>query len=550
MKLLQFSRITVFVLALAMLSPGQATADDGSSRTDTRPNILLIVADDLGYADLGSFGSDIETPNLDALAESGIRFSQFHTAVKCAPTRAMLLSGNNSHVAGMASQGVRGILGEPYPGYEAALSERVIPFPQLLKANGYHSYMAGKWHLGVKPEQSPGAAGFERSFALLHGAGNHWDAKGFFEGGSVYRADGEITTWPDGRYSTDIYTDRLIEFIDLNRESGQPFFAYAAYTSPHWPLQVPEDELDRYAGRYDRGYDWLREHNFKTLMDAAIIPESSKLPPRNEEIIAWNKLAADEQRREARKMELYAAMVSNLDHHVGRLIGHLRESGLLENTLIVFMSDNGAAAEDFFNDAVKWPKFHAYLQQHYDNSLDNMGQPDSFVSYGAPWAEAGSAPFQRYKTFTREGGITAPLIIAGPGVDKAGSISNEYVTVMDLAPTFLELAGATYPVEEGIHPMRGASMTGFLSGMAESVHADDYVTVHAHRGRVLLRQGNWKLTNLEPPFDESKLELFNLAVDPSETTDLRATEPEKFQELLELWRSERKELGIVLPEDL
>ncbi len=520
-----------------------------AAEVDERPNILLIVADDLAYADLGSYGSDIATPNIDALAAEGVLFTQFHTAVMCAPTRAMLLSGNNNHVAGMASQGVTGILDFPFPGYENHLSDRIVPFPRLLREGGYHTYITGKWHLGKTAEYSPRAAGFEQSFTNRDGGGNHWDATGYSEGGSVYRANGEIVEWPKGSYTTDLFTDRLIEFIDSNRDDGKPFFAFAAYTSPHWPLQVPEAELDRYAGRYDRGYEWLREQNFESLKAAGIIPPSSTLPPRNEAVTPWAELGPEQRRREARKMELYAAMVSNLDYHVGRLVGYLKAHDLYDNTLIIFMSDNGAAAEDFFGDP-KWGEHYDYTRAHYDNAYENMGKANSFVSYGAPWAEAGSAPFSRYKGYTREGGITAPMIIAGKGVATSGEKSSAYLTVMDLAPSFLELAGVDYPTGGPVQPMRGESINALLARKAQTVHDENYLTVHSHRGRVLIRKGKWKLTNLEPPFDEAGLELFNLEVDPGETNNLAIAEPDKFQELLELWRVECKELGIVLPQDL
>ena len=208
---------------------------------DERPNILLIVADDLGYADLGAFGSEVRTPNIDGLAREGLILTQFHTAPVCAPTRAMLLTGNNNHVAGMARQAGITALDISIPGYENHLSDRVAPMPALLRAAGYHTNTAGKWHLGTAAEHSPQAAGFERSFSLLHGAGNHWNATGFFEGGSLYREDGAPVTYPEGRYSTEVFTDRLIEFIDEGRGDGRPFFALAAYTSPHWPLQVPDE---------------------------------------------------------------------------------------------------------------------------------------------------------------------------------------------------------------------------------------------------------------------------------------------------------------------
>lgn len=538
-----------FVALLALFAANACVTSSEPTFTDKRPNILLIIADDLGYADLGSFGSDIQTPNIDMLATKGILFTQFHTAVMCAPTRVMLFSGNNNHVAGMGRQGVSGILNNPFPGYENHLSDRIIPFPRLLQEAGYHTYIAGKWHLGKTPEHSPKAAGFSRSFTNLHGGGNHWDAVGFEEGGSVYRADGEIAEWPDGRYTTDLFTQRLIGFIDSNQGDGKPFFALATYTSPHWPLQVPEAELDRYAGRYDAGYDELREDNFESLKAAGIIPQTSTLPPRNDAVTPWADLDAEQQRRESRKMELYAAMVSNLDGHVGRLVEYLKAKGLYDNTLIIFMSDNGAAAEDFYNDP-KWGSYMEYTRAHYDNAYANMGMPGSFVSYGVQWAEAGSAPFQRHKGYTREGGITAPMIIAGPGVVSQGIKNSSYLTVMDLAPTFLELAGIDYPAVGSIQPMRGESINAFLAGDTDTVHDENYVTVHSHGGRMLIRKGKWKLTTLEAPFDESELELFNLETDPGEMNNLAEAEPEKYQEMLELWREERKKLGIVLPQDL
>jgi len=532
------------LLAVFALSACATTIEPGPD--NVRPNILLIVADDLAYADLGSYGSDIATPNIDALAAEGILFTQFHTAPMCAPTRAMLLSGNNNHVAGMAKQNVSGILGDEHPGYENHLSDRVIPFPRLLREAGYHTYMVGKWHLGVAPEHSPQAAGFERSFSNLHGGGSHFDAVGFEDGGSLYREDGEFVEWPQDRYTTDLYTEKLIRFIDSNRGHGKPFFAFAAYTSPHWPLQVPDEYLDRYAGHYDAGYDRLREQRFESLKSAGIIPQASTLPPRNDAIRLWADLDPDEQKTEARKMELYAAMVDNLDDHVGRLIDYLKANDLYDNTLIVFMSDNGAAAEDFYNQE----PFKEYVQEHYDNAYGNMGRASSFVSYGPQWAEAGSAPFQRHKGYTREGGITAPMIISGPGVAAHAEKTSAYLTVMDLAPTFLELAGAEYPTGGMVQPMLGESINAFLAGTSDAVHDDNYLTVLSHDGRALLRQGNWKLSTLEPPFDEAQFGLFDLEADPGETNNLTESEPEKYQELLELWRKERKRLGIVLPQDL
>jgi len=536
-------RIAVFlalVSCLALASSRCSRSDDQSAR----PNLLLIVADDLGYADLGAYGGDIRTPNIDALAREGVLFTQFHTAASCAPTRAMLLSGNNNHVAGMGQQGTA----RPFPGYENHLSDRIAPLPRLLAEAGYHTYTVGKWHLGTAEEHSPKAAGFERSFNLLQGAGNHFNAAGFSEGGSTYREDGQLVEWPEGRYSTDLYTDRLIEFIDSN-DDGRPFFAFAAYTSPHWPLQVPEPELDRYKGRYDAGYDVLREVRFASLKQAGIIPVSSELPPRNDAIRAWDDLTPEEQRAEARKMELYAAMVANLDAHVGRLVEHLKARGLYDNTLIVFMGDNGAANEDF-HATRRW------VRERYDNSYDNMGRATSFVSYGPQWAEAGSAPFSRYKSYTREGGIVAPMIVRGPGIVGAGRKTPAYVTVMDIAPMFLALGGGVYPADGSVRPMLGANFMPILAGTRDEVHDDAYVTIFLQGARAYLRQGRWKISNLVEPidwdtgadvlFDESTFELFDVIADPGETTNLAEREPERFAEMLRLWRERRAALGILL----
>jgi arylsulfatase len=318
----------------------------------------------------------------------------------------------------------------------------------------------------------------------------------------------------------------------------------AAYTSPHWPLQVPDEDLGLYAGRYDMGYDRLRELRFESLERAGIIPPESQLPPRNPAIKPFAELDAAEQRREARKMELYAAMLDNLDRHVGRLLDYLRANDLYDDTLIVFMSDNGAAAEDFFYQG----PFVEYIRANYDDSYERMGQRGNYVSYGPQWAQAGAAPFRLFKGYPTEGGMIAPLIIAGNGVARRAGISRTYITVMDLMPTFLELAGARYPEDKV--PMRGESASAFLAGEADVVHGEDYVTTLAYQQRAFVRQGDWKLLTLAQPFDERDFALYNLADDPGETTDLSAQYPEKRRELLQLWRRERRALGITLPEDL
>ncbi len=516
-------------------------------KRDTRPNILLIVADDLGYADLGCSGGDIRTPTIDRLASSGLLFTQFHTAPTCAPTRAMLLSGNNNHVAGMGRQGgaPKGSWIEGKSGYEGFLSDRVVPMPILLQDAGYHTYTVGKWHLGKKPEHSPARKGFERSFNLLQGGGNHYNSIGILGTDSVsqYSADGVLTDYPEGKYSTEFYTDKLVEFI-RSGNNDKPFFAYAAYTSPHWPLQIPP-EFDRYKGKYDMGYDSLRALRLESLKRTGIISKDHRLPPRLESIKPWSELTPAEKKVESRKMELYAGMLDNLDYHIGRLIQFLADEGLYENTLIIFMSDNGAAAEDFY----QTPPYSNFIAPRYNNSLENMGTATSFVSYGPQWAKAGAAPFGYHKGYTTEGGIVAPMIISGAGVVGSGQIRKEFVTVMDIAPTVLELAKAPYPGSYEapiVRPMLGESMLSYLLGKADAVHDSTYVTGLEQGGRAYFRKGKWKIVNVEGPHLENTFQLFNMELDPAETTNLAIHFPNKFNEMIKGWRDYREANGILI----
>jgi len=509
-----------------------------------RPNILLLVADDLGYADLGCYGSDIETPNIDNLAAQGMRFSRFHTSPLCAPTRAMLLSGNDNHIAGMGIQSNQ----NTGFGYEGKLTNRIATIPQILRKSGYHTYMTGKWHLGRDSLSIPFSKGFERSFVNIRGAGNHYDDQGLFAEDPItpYFEDGKPATWNNGDYSTDFYTDKLIEYIDLNKEDKKPFFGFAAYTSPHWPLQVDEKYWKKYEGRYDDGYEKLKERRLESLKNAGMIPEDAVLPPNHEKVIPWDSLSLDEKKKESRKMELYAGMVDNLDYNIGRIIQHLKDIGQFENTLIVFMSDNGAAAEDFYYH----PDLGPFIREHFNDDYETMGQPNSFISYGPQWAEAGSSPFRHYKGLTTEGGINAPMIIAGPNIGRNNEIHDEFVTLMDIAPTFYEVAQATYPEKfEGneIYPLKGNSLMPFVSGKSDQIHSSEYVFGLEHNNHAMIRKGDWKITNIERPFLEENFKLYNISQDLAELHDLKESEPEKHKELLGEWRKFSNEVKVQIP---
>jgi arylsulfatase len=533
----------VWFLLLAILLLGCSAQPDAQIREDL-PNILILVADDLGYSDLGCFGGEIQTPNIDSLARSGMRFSRFHTAPMCAPSRAMLLTGNDNHIAGLGRQALE----VDVFGYEGHITDRVAPLPGILREYGYHTYMAGKWHLGIQPEHNPNRLGFERSFVLLEGVGNHFNGEGFFGTGSSshYTEDGKATMWPEGTYSTDHYTDKLISYIDAGREDQSPFFAYAAYTAPHWPLQVEKKYSDKYKGMYDGGYEDLRLRRFQALKDSGVIPDEAVLPDLHPSIRPWESLSEEEKKRESRKMEIYAGMVDNLDENIGRIIRHLRETGMYENTLIIFISDNGAAGEDYFSD----PNIRPYVNAYFNDDYETMGEPNSFISYGPPWAEASTPAFRYYKEFTTNGGIITPMIVSGPTVRKTHTTSEAFVSIMDIAPTLLDLAGIPYPETwqgQAVYPIRGESLLPLLTGEEISAHSDSYVFALEHAEYTMLRKGNWKITSSKRPFRVSQFELFDLTRDLGEQQDLKLIAPEKYRELLDEWDDFSREVRLQFP---
>lgn len=537
-----YRQIKIVILLTAILTGEQLTAQNKVVNRD-KTNIVLIVADDLGYGDIGCFGGEINTPNIDKLASSGIKFSHFHTAPMCSPTRAMLMSGNDNHIAGVGAQSFF----SPAFGYEGNLTDRVITIPMLLKDAGYHTYMAGKWHLGTDPSVDPYEKGFERSFTLLHGAGNHYTNKSALSAkNSTYTEDGKVTSWNDGDYSTDFYTDKLISYIDSNRDDQRPFFVYAAYTSPHWPLQVEKSYWEKYRGVYDSGYEELRKKRLSTLIENGIIPEDTELPELHSTVKPWDSLTAEEQKRESRKMELYAGMVDNLDYNIGRLVDHLKSIGEYSNTLFVFMSDNGAARRDFINSDK-----YKHLLDYYNNDYENMGEANSYVSYGPQWAEAGSAPFRYFKDYATEGGTNTTLIMSGPQVNSKSSFDKSFTTVLDLAPTFYDIADISYPTSYGgkklEYPLRGKSLLPYLSGGDKQIHSSDYVFAIEHYGNAMVRKGDWKITNFIKPFDIKNFKLYNIKEDPSEQFDLKERYADKYDELISEWRAYVKEVKIQHP---
>ena len=542
-------------------TPVEETSDNeqSSSLGTKQPNILFIVADDLGYTDLGAYGSEIETPNLDNLARNGVLFSNFYVAPTCSPTRAMLLSGVDNHPAGMGSM-YREIAPNQAgkPGYEEELNTRVATIAELLTDAGFHTYMTGKWHLGYETDNSPAARGFERSFASLAGGAGHLDMLPIVGPGKApYREDQNIVDeLPEDFYSSRFFTRKLIEYIESNRGDNRPFFGYLAYTAVHWPLQAPAASIEKFKGRYDNGYDDLHERRVTRLKELGLIAEDIESFPRLTEERPWDELTSEQQRREARLMEVYAAMVSDIDVYVGELITYLKSIDEFDNTFIVFMSDNGAEGHPV---GTSIGAVSRWVDACCDNSIDNMGNRDSFLWTGANWARASVGPWRMFKGFTSEGGIRAPAFVHYPELG-GGNVNQELLTVLDVLPTVLELTGIRHPgtryKDRDISPLMGKSMLPVLRGEAETVHSADDAIGWELFGKTAIRQGNWKIIQ-EPggdfwsarnPLEENYAwQLFNLAEDPSELHDLAAENPQKLQEMIVLWNQYAKDNRVIIP---
>lgn len=589
--------MTALALAVALCActaPGDRQSTSAAA-VGQRPNILVILADDLGYSDLGAFGGEIATPQLDALAAGGRRLSNFHTAAVCSPTRASLMTGTDHHLAGMGNMAeVVGMnitgnrpMQAPWgaangidfdsvpPGYRGHLSANAVAMPELLRDAGYRTAMVGKWHLAyevkapdaqvrtwyrIKPEALPHARGFDKSFALVNGGASHYapptpptpmDLVTYAEDGVLLPA----TQLPADFYSTKDFTDRLIGYIEGGRGSGKPFFAYAAYTAPHWPLQAPEADIAAQKGRYDAGYEVVRARRIERMRALGLMP-AGMLPFGGVPSVAeggtgpkrWSELNAGERASEARLMEVYAAMVANLDAHVGRLVQYLKDSGQYDNTLILFMSDNGAEGAPPYAPPVPGTQV--------DNTPANIGRPGSMVAYGPRWAEVSAAPFRLFKGFEgAEGGTSAPLIMKMPRQSRGLPDSHAWMHVSDVLPTVLEAARVAQPGAHhqgrSVQPIEGLSMWPALQSVASPVQVATRVHASELLGTGYVVQGRWKLsqTPLLSPTPVRRADvpwrLYDLHTDRGETQDLADQHPEIVAALKAQWDSYVRRAGVL-----
>lgn len=440
-----------------------------------RPNIVVLVADDWGYSDVGSFGSEIATPNIDTLAREGVRFSDFHVTASCSPTRSMLLTGVDNHrngVGNMPETMPDEHLGKP--GYSGVLNDSAITVASLLRDGGYHTYITGKWHLGKTPDTLPSNRGFDRSFIQADSGSDNWEERPYapLYDKAAWFENGQPAHLPKDYYSSTFIVDKAMDYIAADRKDGKPFFAYLGFQANHVPVQAPKDVIDKYRGRYDEGWTALRQARRDRAVELGLIPAGVGMQTMAS-TADWNALDAQEKRYEARRMEVYAGMGETMDREIGRLIAHLKATGEYDNTVFVFLSDNGSEPTDPY--AI--PAIRLWLEMNYTRQLDRLGSKGAFTSIGPSWASAAASPLSGYKFFAGEGGLRTPLIVSGVRGIQANHISKTFTHVTDIVPTLLDVAGVKphdgHYQGKVVEPLIGSSLVPVLQGSAERVHPED-----------------------------------------------------------------------------
>jgi len=557
--------------AIAMLGLAGIGLMVPAQGADKRPNILVIVADDMGYSDIQPYGGEVATPTLAGLAQDGLLFTNFHTNATSSPTRSMLLSGVDNHRNGFGTMAGRlrkpldpnapfpGVNQVGKPGYEGYLNDQVVTIADVLQDAGYHTYMSGKWHMGGADGQRPAQRGFEESYALIPGGDNHFPFAGLSkitpsdEFSEEYRENDALVTLPADYYSSQMFTDKMLGQLAKPRLDGNPFFAYLAYTAPHSPLQAPQKYIDKYMDKYTGGWDQLREARFQSQQKLGLLPKDLELPPRWAHIPAWETSSSEQQIIDAKKMAVYAAMVDYMDMSMGRIVSYLKKNGLYDNTIIVFMSDNGPEANNLMGSLVST----LFVPAGFDNSLNNIGNGSSCVSPAPGFAMVSNTPYYGAKSTVGEGGTRNNLIVTYPGQIKGGSKTTAFTSVLDLFPTLLDYAGATYPEtykDKTLLSLDGSDMRDLWEGNSARVHkANEAVGLEVF-GTVnkSLFQDKWKILRLgDAPWGvpgnpgAQPWKLFNLKTDPTEMNDLSKKYPDRLSKMEKLYSNYETRVGFV-----
>ena len=491
-------------LALAVLV---STAIPASAQKDQRPNIVLVLVDDLGFSDVGPFGaSEIETPNLDKLAAEGLRLKEFYNNSICAPTRASLLTGQYQHKAGVGYFNVN--LG--LPAYQGFLNHESLTLAEVLKAGGYSTMMAGKWHVGDDKDQWPNQRGFDKFFGFIGGASNYYEIGTGAASQVQLVKNNEPYVLEPGKYLTEEITNNALGFLTEQDKEKKPFFLYLAYNAPHWPLQALPQDIAKYKGKYSMGWDSLRVLRYRNAIKKGLIDPNQKITARDAQLKPWNKLTYDEQQYWQTRQEVYAAMIDHVDQGVGRLLAKLKELKKDQNTLIIFISDNGAQGGN-------------NLRLYTQRNTGPVGTAGSYETQNSNWSQTGNSPLRNYKDSPYEGGISAPFIAWYPKKIKANTIAQGTAHLIDLAPTFYQLAGVQYPAqfnEVKTNALAGKSLVPILTGQADKVDRGEPL-FWERSGKQAVRDGKWKL--VLPAGADPQYELYDIETDRGENNNLAAT---------------------------
>jgi arylsulfatase len=524
-------KFAVYLSTLLLLTTTMLVAQKAKKVT-RKPNIIIILADDMGYSDVGYFGSDIQTPTLDGMAKTGLVMTQFYNASRCCPSRASLLTGLYQHQAGVGDM----VNTRKEPAYQGYLNDNCVTIAEALKGSGYNTYMAGKWHVGTAPDKWPVKRGFDHHFGLIDGAGS------YFNPTNPYRPNQRLTVALDDKsytpekdfYATDAYAGYAIKYIKDNKQTGKPFFLYMAFTAPHWPLNALPQDIAKYKGKYMVGWDKLREQRFNRMKQLGIINSSTQLSPRDKNVPEWNSLAEAEKQAWDEKMAVYSAMVDRMDQNIGHIRQALKETGEDENTVIMFLSDNGASSE-----SIRGPGFTPEITAA---NLKPASDPSSFTAYGFTGANVSNTPLTLFKHWVYEGGIATPFIVSYPAVIKAHKQTAQPGHLVDLMATCLDLAGARYPKtfnNQPVIPTEGISLLPVIQGKNWKGHD---ALFFEHEGNRAVRQGDWKLVSDYPA---NQWHLYNINQDRSEQNDLAVKYPDKVKTLETLYQQWANRIGVI-----
>ncbi len=513
------------------------------------PNIILIVVDDAGFMDFGAYGGDTHTPNIDALAARGVKFSRYYTTPLCGPSRASLLTGMDNHIVGMGTLNeIRLPEMEGHPSYSMRLAPETETLAERLQSAGYQTYAIGKWGIGEAGKNLPPEHGFDRSWVLDATGAQNWSHKPYIpiDVAVPWYEDGKPVTLPEDYYSSQIIIDKTISYLEQSNKNA-PFFAYIGFQAIHVPIQAPLEYIEKYNGRFDMGWDALKQIRYKRAQALGLIPQNAPLADNYKNARRWDTLSADEQAMMARNMQVNAGMLEAMDFYLGRLIAYLRAHNKLDNTLIVVLSDNGPE----FNTLADQPGMGFWMRRHgLHYNIETLGLKNSQAAIGAEWASVSAAPLSLFKFQASEGGLRVPLVMAGPGVPPSKLVTAR-AHVMDVMPTLLDLAGLkptpTAPPTDQAQTIftRGRSLRPAITQQVAEVYHPRDITAFEVSANVALYQGQWKLRRIPRPIGEGQWQLFNVLEDPGETRDLSAQQPDIFRALQDAYKAYKNQAGVI-----